>query len=194
MTTPASDDFGTLAVVMGFLTEQQRETVSQLQKALAQMGVAKRFGEVCLDRKFLTRDQLAVILHAQGIRVLVCRRCRDSFNVHGYSTTETYRCRECGGDLSHPEKPPSPKVSDSVLLTQTELRTTRRAAPLPISPELTDKFPRLEILKQIGQGGMGTVFKAREKEDGTAREERFPGCRVCRRGGDAGRRAEGPGL
>lgn len=166
MTTPASDDFGTLAVVMGFLTEQQRQTVLRLQKSLEQTGVQKRFGEVCLDRKFLTRDQLAVVLHAQGIRVLLCRRCRANINVHGYSTTETYRCKECGDDLSLPEKPPSPKVSDSVLLTQTDLRTTRRTPPLPISPELTEKFPDLEILKQIGQGGMGTVFKAREKGDG----------------------------
>jgi len=166
MTTPAFDDFGTLAVVMGFLTEKQRETVFQLQQALAQSGVTKRFGEVCLDRKFLTREQLAVILNAQGIRVLVCRRCRDSFNVHGYSTTETYHCKGCRGDLSLPEKPPAPKVNDSVLLTQTELRTTRRAAPLPISPELIATFPDLEILKQIGQGGMGTVFKAREKDGG----------------------------
>src|SRR4029079_11907155 len=114
MTTPESDDFGTLAVVMGFLTEKQREAVIQLQKALEQTGVAKRFGEVCLDRKFLTRDQLAVVLHAQGIRVLVCRRCRTNINVHGFSSTETYHCKECGDDLSIPDKPPSPKVSDSV--------------------------------------------------------------------------------
>jgi serine/threonine protein kinase len=166
MTDSASDDFGTLAVVMGFLTEKQREAVCGLQRALAETGVTKRFGEVCLDRKFLTREQLAVILNAQGIRVLVCRRCRESFNVHGFSSTETYHCRECRGDLTLPEKPPSPKVSDSVLLTQTELRTTRRAAPLPISPDLVRKFPGFEILKVIGQGGMGTVFKAREKEGG----------------------------
>jgi len=166
MTTPDSDDFGTLAVVMGFLTEKQRETVRQLQKALAETGVVKRFGEVCLDRKFLTREQLAVVLHAQGIRVLVCRRCRDSFNVHGYSSTEAYHCRGCGDDLSHPEKPPAPKVSDSVLLRETELRTTRRAAALPISPDLIAGFPALEILKVIGQGGMGTVFKAQEKDGG----------------------------
>ena len=166
MSSPASDDFGTLAVVMGFLTEPQRQTVLQLQKSLEQSGVAKRFGEVCLDRKFLTRDQLAVVLHAQGIRVLVCRRCRTNINVHGYSTTETYHCKECGEDLSIPEKPPSPKVSDSVRLTQTDLRTTRRTPPLPISPDLIAKFPDLEILKQIGQGGMGTVFKVRGKAGG----------------------------
>jgi hypothetical protein len=68
MTDSASDDFGTLAVVMGFLTEKQREAVRQLQKALAETGVTKRFGEVCLDRKFLTRDQLAVILNALRLR------------------------------------------------------------------------------------------------------------------------------
>src|SRR5687767_4982517 len=162
----APDDFGSLAVVMGFLTEQQREAVLQLQRALQETGVVKRFGEVCLDRNFLTRDQLAVILRAQGIRVLACRRCRTNFNIHGFVSTETYHCKECRGDLSLPEKPPAPKVSDSVLLSQTELRTTLRTAPVPICPELAGKFPEYEILKQVGQGGMGTVFKAREKAGG----------------------------
>lgn len=159
-------DFGNLAVTLGFLTTEQRDKVFELQRTFEQAGVRKRFGELCLERRFLDRRQLFLILQAQGKRVLVCPVCRRNYNIHGYSSREIYQCRECGGNLSHPEHLPPPKVSDSVLITQAELRTTIRHAPLPISPELAQLFPAYEIVKQVGQGGMGTVFKIRELDGG----------------------------
>jgi hypothetical protein len=160
---PESEDFGKLAVVLGFLTPEQRDRVFQIQQDLERSGIGKRFGEVCLERRLLSRQQLFLILNAQGKRVLTCPACKKSYNIHGYSARETYQCKHCGGTLSIPDRPPAPKVSDSVLLTQTDLRTTLRVAPLPISPDFAALFPDHDILKQVGQGGMGTVFKAREK-------------------------------
>lgn len=163
---PSGFDFGNIAVLLGFITPQERDHVFQLQKAFEQSGFRKRFGEVCLERNLLTRRQIFLVLQAQGKRILVCRACKKTYNVHGYSARESYQCKDCGSTLSIPERPPAPKVSDSLLITQTELRTTVRMAPLPISPELAHLFPEYDLLKQVGQGGMGTVFKAREKEGG----------------------------
>jgi len=160
------EDFGNLAVVLGFLTPEQREKVFQLQGELERSGIRKRFGEVCLERKFLTRQQVTLVLHAQGKRVLCCSSCRKSYNIHDFSPREIYHCKTCGGTLTLPDRPPAPKVSDSVLITQTDLRTTLRVRPLPISPEFTALFPEHDILKQVGQGGMGTVFKVRERAGG----------------------------
>jgi hypothetical protein len=163
---PRSEDFGNLAVALGFLTSEQREKVFQIQADLEQAGSRKRFGEVCLDRRLLTQQQIFLVLNAQGRRVLTCPACRKSYSIPESSAREEHRCRNCGGTLAPPDAPPTPKGAGSPLITQTDLRTSVRVAPLPISPELAALFPGHDILKQVGQGGMGTVFRAREKAGG----------------------------
>ncbi len=81
-------------------------------------------------------------------------------------TTEEKKqsCPQCGQPIPA-EAPngicPSCALAGAVTESATESQSTNRPAPPPLEA-VAQAFPNLEIIEIIGQGGMGTVFKAKQ--------------------------------
>lgn len=161
MTKATPMPFGNLAVMLGFLVKEDLDKALRLQEDLRKVGVERRLGEILIEKKIMSREQVFLVLRAQGKRILVCPQCQKSWNVHGFRRTEVYRCPSCQSILSVPSKPVEPSVHGSIVEESAPPRASSvRKAKVP--PALAHLLPGYEIVERIGKGGMGTVYKAHD--------------------------------
>jgi serine/threonine-protein kinase len=162
MSSNESADFGKVAVALGFLTREDLAKALRFQEDLRRVGVEKRLGEILLEKKILSRQQVLLALRAQGKRILTCRECRKSYNVHNFRPGETYVCKHCMTPLQAPAPPVDTRVHDSVILDADAVQAALDRRKKRVPGHLVHLLPGYELMEQIGQGGMGSVYKARD--------------------------------
>jgi len=96
--------FGQVAIAKEFLTESQLNHALQEQASRESAGKPyQRIGEVLADMNALTTQQVAEILEAQDLTILICKTCVSAHNVPNYAADRRYICKVCNDSLVKPD-------------------------------------------------------------------------------------------
>lgn len=116
--------FGRLAVKEGLATESQVEECLRIRQG---RGEIRTLGEIMVEKKFLSAEQVKSLLSRQLKRIMSCPSCRLSFTVLSLSEGKPVECPRCKGALKEGKTTDSTRT-DAEFSTQV-IKTVKAGIP-----------------------------------------------------------------
>ena len=91
---------GRLAMQCGYLTEEQLNECLCVQEVLKDGGRPMRLGQLLVERKLMSNEDVSTVLRMQKLQIKDCPRCSSKFNSIMGELNKLEACPKCGAPLT----------------------------------------------------------------------------------------------
>jgi predicted Ser/Thr protein kinase len=147
----------TILLDKGWITPDQLKKALEFQAAESRDGKKARLGQILVRLEAVTRVQLRQALLLQGKTPMRCAPCNKNYNIKGLKPGRRALCKVCRAPLV------SLVAADDLHADDAEAGAHQVPVGESVDPSLAGLIPGYEIERELGSGGMGSVYLARQK-------------------------------
>jgi serine/threonine protein kinase len=153
MGTNPDNLFGRIALKNELLSPKQLVECLAIKDKLKRSGRMMMLGQIMIERGYLTRDEVYMILRRQKKAILCCPICKTKYNVEGFKAGKRVKCRICRTILDVPRDGATIMVDRTIYDSKTQVRDRN----------IGREIYQYNIERKLGEGGMGQVYLARHR-------------------------------
>jgi DNA-directed RNA polymerase subunit RPC12/RpoP len=158
---------GRILVDRGLATEYQVNECLRLQGRMGELGInpVPQLGEILLRRNYVDKAALETALQLQNLQLYTCPDCNAAIEItDAAAAKEEYRCKACGAIVPFLFAKMASAVKEALDTASREHDVELPDEVRLAAAEPSKCFGRYILIKEIGRGGAGIVYKAWQQD------------------------------
>ncbi len=164
--TQRSAVLGKILMERGLVTEYRLNECLRLQGRMSELGIrpVPQLGEIMIRRGYLDKEAVENALRFQNLTTCRCPECGSAFEVPEKAEAEEQSCPKCQAKVTTLVARIDAAMRDVLdnALREHDVRVPEEVRSAMDDP--TRKFGKYLLLREIGRGGAGIVYKAWQQD------------------------------
>jgi serine/threonine protein kinase len=158
---------GKIFIRRGLATEYQVNECLRLQGRMGELGITPvpQLGEILIRRNYLDKDAVETALQLQNLQLYACPECGAPIEIPEKAPEQAeYACRSCGKAVPFLFAKMATAVKEALEEASREHDLELPDEVRQAAAHASKSFGKYILLKEIGRGGAGIVYKAWQQD------------------------------